>query len=57
MKKRELINKEIEKHEKEIERLKLLIHSVSGSALGICPDCKTENRHWKVNGGWCCAYC
>ena len=57
MKKRELINQEIKKHEKEIERLKLLIHGVSGSTLEVCPNCKTKNRHWYVNSGWCCAYC
>jgi len=57
MTKEDKIKQAIEKHEKEIERLKLLLHSVSGSTLEVCPYCKTRNRHWNLNNTWTCAFC
>jgi len=57
MKKTELIKQEIEKHERELERLKLLFHNVRGSTLSICPNCKTKNYHWDSRDVWCCACC
>lgn len=48
---------EIEKHENEIERLKLLLHNVSGSDIDICPNCKTKNYHWSTDNKWSCAFC
>ena len=57
MTKKQLVEQEIVKVEKELERLKLLLHSVSGSALEVCPYCKTKNRHWYPKGYWCCAFC
>lgn len=58
MTKKQLIEQEIVKVEKELERLKLLLHSVSGSALEICPNCETKNYHYypKTNN-MCCAFC
>lgn len=57
MKKVDKITQEIEKHEKELERLKLLLQNVSGSTIDVCPNCKTENYHWSTNNKWCCAFC
>jgi hypothetical protein len=57
MTKKQLVEQEIVKVEKELERLKLLLHSVSGSALEVCPHCKTKNRHWYPKDNWCCAFC
>lgn len=58
MTKKEKVEQEIVKVEKELERLKLLLHNVSGSALEVCPNCKTKNYHYyaKTNS-WCCAFC
>jgi len=54
----DLLKIEIEKTQKELDRLKLLLPNVSGSALKNCPDCKTKNYHYypKTNS-WCCAFC
>jgi len=57
MTKEDNIKQAIEKHEKEIERLKLLLHSVSGSTLEVCPYCKTKNNHWNLDNTWTCAFC
>lgn len=57
MKKVDKITQEIEKHEKELERLKLLLHNVSGSTIDVCPNCKTKNYHWRTDNKWCCAFC
>lgn len=57
MTKKQIVEQEIVKAEKELERLKLLLHNVSGSALEVCPDCKTKNRHWYAKDYWCCAFC
>lgn len=57
MKKVDRIKLEIEKHEKEIERLKLLLPKVTGNDLEVCPECKTKNYHWNTNNRWCCAFC
>ena len=57
MTKADKIKQAIEKHEKEIERLKLLLHSVSGCTLEVCPNCKTKNRHWNLDNTWTCAFC
>jgi hypothetical protein len=58
MTKKEKVEQEIVKVEKELERLKLLLHpTVRGSALEVCPDCKTKNRHWYTKDYWCCAFC
>lgn len=51
------INKEIEKHEKELERLFILAQNVSGGTVDVCPQCKTKNYHWSINNKWCCAFC
>lgn len=50
----ELIKLEIKKTEEELERLKLLLPNVSGSAIKECPNCKTKNYHYypKTNT-WC----
>lgn len=55
---KELIKLEIKKTEKELERFKLLLPTVSGSAIKECPNCKTKNYHYchKTNSYWC-AYC
>jgi len=57
MTKKELVEQEIVKVEKELKRLKLLLHSVSGGTLEICPRCKTKNYCWTPRGNWCCASC
>lgn len=57
MTKEEKIKQDIEKHEKEIERLKLLLQSVSGDTLEVCPCCETKNRHWNLSNTWTCAFC
>lgn len=57
MTKKEKVEQEIVKVEKELERLKLLLHNVSGSALEVCPNCNTKNRHWYAKDYWCCAFC
>jgi hypothetical protein len=51
------INKEIEEHEKELERLFILAQNVSGGTVDVCPQCKTKNYHWSINNKWCCAFC
>ncbi len=54
----ELIKLEIEKTQKELERLKLLLPNVSGSANRVCPNCKTKNYHYNVkSNSWTCAFC
>ena len=57
MKKADKINQEIEKHEKELERLFILLQNVSGVTVEICPECKTKNYHWSTDDKWCCAFC
>lgn len=57
MKKVDKITQEIEKHEKELERLKMLLHNISGSAIDVCPNCKTHNYHWGIDNKWLCAFC
>lgn len=57
MKKVDKITQEIEKHEKELERLKLLLNNVSGNTIDVCPNCKTKNYHWNTDDKWCCAFC
>ena len=57
MTKGDKIKQAIEKHENEIERLKLLLHSVSGDVIEVCPCCKTKNRHWNLDNTFTCAYC
>lgn len=52
-----LIEKEIGRLEREIERLRQLRHSVEGLALEVCPVCKTKNLHWNLDDTWTCAYC
>tara|TARA_R110000850_G_C9648591_1_gene434123 strand:- start:305 stop:481 length:177 start_codon:yes stop_codon:yes gene_type:complete len=54
----DLLKIEIEKTQKELDELKLLLPNVSGSALKTCPNCKTKNYHYyaKTNS-WCCAFC
>ena len=53
-----LIKLEIEKTQKELERLKLLLPNVSGSATRVCPNCKTKNYHYNVkSNSWTCAFC
>lgn len=54
----ELIKLEIEKTQKELDRLKLLLPNVSGSATRTCPCCKTKNYHYNVKtNSWTCAFC
>lgn len=57
MTKKEKIELEIQKVEKELERLKLLLEKVEGKTLEICPNCKTKNYHWYVGDYYCCAFC
>jgi hypothetical protein len=57
MTKKQKVEAAIKEAEKELVRLKLLLHSVSGSALEVCPYCKTKNRHWYAKDYWCCAFC
>ena len=57
MKKVDKIIQDIENHEMELERLKLLLHNVSGSTIDVCPNCKTQNYHWSTDNKWCCAFC
>ena len=54
----DLLKIEIEKTEKELNRLKLLLPDVVGSATKKCPNCKTKNYHYNVKtNSWCCALC
>ncbi len=57
MTKKERVEQEITKIEKELQRLKLLLPNVSGNDLEVCPVCKTKNNHWNTNDKWCCAFC
>ena len=57
MKKVDKITQEIEKYEKELERLKLLLNDVSGNTIDVCPNCNTKNYHWNTDDKWCCAFC
>jgi hypothetical protein len=57
MTKKQKVEEAIEKHEKELERLKLLLHNVSGSTIEVCSNCKTKNYHWSTDNKWCCAFC
>lgn len=57
MTKKEKVKQEILKVEGELERLKFLLHSVSGSTIEVCPNCKTKNYHWSTDNKWCCAFC
>jgi hypothetical protein len=57
MTKKQKVEEAIEKTEIELDRLKLLLKSVKGDALEVCPECKTKNRHWYAKDFWCCAFC
>ena len=54
----DLVKLEIEKTQKEIERLKELLPKVSGEDLKVCPCCKTKNyRFFVKTGNWACQFC
>lgn len=54
----ELIKLEIEKKQKELDRLKSLLSNTSGESIRICPRCKTKNYHYEVrSNSWVCAFC
>lgn len=54
----DLLKVEIEKTQKELDRLKLLLPNVVLSAVRKCPNCKTKNYHYNVkNNSWTCAFC
>lgn len=55
--KKQKVEEAIGEAEAELERLKLLLHTVSGSALEICPVCETRNLHWYAKDYWACAFC
>ena len=57
MTKQEKIKQAIKKHEKEIERLKLLYENVVGNTVEVCPICKTKNLHWNLDNTFTCACC
>ena len=57
MTKKEKVQLEIVKVEKDLERLKKLLSTVNGNALEMCPYCNTLNRHWYPKDYWCCANC
>jgi hypothetical protein len=54
----ELLSIEITKTERKLNRLKTQLPNATGSALRICPSCKTENYHYYADtDSWCCAFC
>ena len=58
MTKEEKILEEIQKREKEIQKLRTLLNTVSGETIEICPVCKTRNLHWNaLSNTFTCACC